>query len=223
MKRLLCLLIVSALLCTTVVISCAEWNNPFKDVDESCWYFNAVNKAVESGIFSGISEDRFDPDAIMTRAMFVTVLGRAHNAELSRWVETPFWDVAEGTWYGPYVDWAYTRGITSGVAEFHFGVNEPVTREQMVTLLYRSAKTHGYDVSINEYKKYESIYDIGEVSFWARDALCWAVQNGIISGKDVIETKLVFAPKENASRAQVAQLFNEYLEYLESPANIVKT
>ena len=124
--------------------------NSFTDVKEGAWYYDAVMTTVEKGIFSGVAPERFNPNGAMTRAMFVTTLANMTGAEVGEYTGTPFTDVKAGAWYAPYVQWAYENEITSGVAADRFGVDTPISREQMVTLFYNTAKKFGADTSVTD-------------------------------------------------------------------------
>ncbi|MBE7010957.1 MAG: hypothetical protein E7418_05655 [Ruminococcaceae bacterium] len=111
--------------------------NPFTDVAEDAYYYNAVLWAVEKGITAGTSETTFSPDAGCTRAQVVTFLQRtAGNTDLSDAVN-PFTDVAEDAYYYNAVLWAVEKGITSGTSETAFSPDAGCTRAQVVTFLHR--------------------------------------------------------------------------------------
>ena len=193
----------------------AGWDNPFKDVKENAWYYDAVKNTVEKGIFSGVSEDRFDPNGKMTRAMFVTTLAKVVGADVGEYTGTPFTDVKAGKWYAPYVQWAYENGITNGVSADKFGVDNPISREQMVTLFYNTAQKFGEDVSVTDTFKYAKVSDRSKIEDWATDAVKWAMQHSILSGTGTKGTMIVISPDATATRAQAAQLVTKYLEFLD--------
>lgn len=115
-----------------------EATNPFTDVSKKDWYYDSVMYALRNGLFMGTSDTDFSPDGTMTRAMFVTVLGRIAEINLGEYEKaSEFTDVAAGSYYGPYVRWATEKGITSGIGKGRFDPNGLVTREQMAALLVR--------------------------------------------------------------------------------------
>ncbi|MBQ4562817.1 MAG: DUF4838 domain-containing protein [Clostridia bacterium] len=209
--------IVSALCLIFVMLSAfsASADSGFKDVKEGAWYYDAVMTTVEKGIFSGVAEDRFDPNGKMTRAMFVTTLAKVTSAEVGEYTGTPFADVKSGAWYAPYVQWAYENEITSGVSSDRFGVDIAISREQMVTLFYNTAAKFGADVEITDTFKYAKVSDLTKIDAWAQDAVKWAMQNSILSGTGNNGKKLVISPDATATRAQAAQIITKYLEFLE--------
>ena len=113
-----------------------ESENPFEDVAEGAWYYDAVLWAVEKGITTGMTETTFVPEASCTRAQAVTFLWRA-NGKPAVSGTLSFADVEPESWYAPAVKWAADNGITVGVGDGLFGVGQTCTRAQIVTFLYR--------------------------------------------------------------------------------------
>ena len=111
--------------------------NPFVDVSESAFYYEAVLWAYENGITTGLDDTHFGPYASASRAQVVTFLHRAMGKPASA-AENPFSDVKDGAWYHEAVLWAVESGVTKGVSRTLFGVNEQCNRAQMVTFLYRA-------------------------------------------------------------------------------------
>ena len=112
--------------------------NPFTDVSVSDYYYNAVLWAVENGITTGVSADRFAPGATVSRAQTVTFLYRANGSPAANGAS--FGDVAADEYYANAVAWAVQNGITTGTGNGKFTPNAPCTRSQIVTFLYRSSK-----------------------------------------------------------------------------------
>ncbi len=215
MKKIIVSLLCLLMVCSFALSVSAEWQNPFKDVKESHWFYSAVKTTAEKGIFNGMSEDRFEPNGKMTRAMFVTTLAKLVNAEVGEYTDTPFTDVKASHWYAKYVQWAYDNKITSGVKADKFGVNDYVTREQMVTLFYNTAVKYGADSSVTDTYKFDKTYDAKRIREYAVTAMKWAMQNSIISGTGVNGNQIVVNPAGTATRAQAAQIITKYLEFTE--------
>ena len=116
----------------------ADGSNPFVDVAESAYYYDAVLWAVENGITNGITADEFRPNSCCTRAQTVTFLYRACGSPDSS--SSSFTDVAADAYYADAVSWAKTAGITAGVGNNSFNPNAYCTRGQIVTFLHRSAQ-----------------------------------------------------------------------------------
>lgn len=176
----------------------------FQDVNPDAWYYDYVARAVQAGLFGGVSENRFAPDSTMTRAMLVTVLHRlADKPEVSE--ATPFTDVKAGQWYDAAVRWAYQTKIVNGISPTSFGVNGNVTREQLTTMLFRYAQHFGIDTTARA--GIDGFKDHAKVSDYAREAMSWAVAQGIVSGDGAN-----LLPKGNATRAQCAKMMVVFLE-----------
>lgn len=175
------------------------WRNPFSDVSPSSASCSAIRFVFENGLFNGVSADRFAPDQSMTRAMYVTVLGRFSGVDVSRYNEVTFTDVLEGQWYTPYVAWAQKNGIITGYDDKIFGVNDTVTIEQAAVILERYAGKIGLDTASGA--DLSRFRDSGSVADWAREGMRFAAGHGLYQGTD---GKL--NPKDNASRAQVAEM-----------------
>lgn len=185
----------------TAGTTAAKPENPFADVKSGSWYEAAVLYARANGFFDGTSATTFEPDGPMTRAMFVTVLGRMAGVEAADYAgATDFIDVAEGTWYAPFVKWAARYGITTGTGNGKFSPDGRITREEMAVFFVRYFETFDAmpkaDTTVTTKPA-----DLDEVSSWAQDAVgkLWAL--GLLNGDGVN-----FAPKDKATRAQTAAL-----------------
>ena len=165
--------------------------NPFTDVAQGQYYYDSILWAYENGIASGLSENEFAPDAQCTRAQVVIFLWRAKGQPKASLQELPFEDVEKGTYYYDAVAWAYENNIVSGVDGTHFGPDDPVSRGQFVTFLYRTEGKPGY-TSENPFT---------DVAQWAYyyDAVLWAYENGIASGL----SDGIFGAEESCTRGQV--------------------
>ena len=173
----------------------------FADLPVESWYREGVSYALDRGLMNGVGSREFDPDGNVTRAMFVTILYRAENAPSVEGKSNPFTDVQNGKWYTEAVIWASDCGIVKGTSETTYSPDAPITREQIATILFRYSKSSPSDKSLSSFP------DAGTVSSYAQNGMCWAVAEGIINGKD---GKL--APKENATRCQIAAILMRYLE-----------
>lgn len=176
----------------------------FADLTVGSWYYEAVRSALKNGLMNGTSAHTFSPDAPMTRAMLVTILWRLAGQPSAK--TSPFTDVVSGSWYAQAVHWAYDRGIVTGVSETAFAPNEPVTREQLVTILYRYASLKQNLPAAEDGTA--RFADGKQVSAFAREAVNWALQTGLLTG--VRETTLF--PKGLATRAQIAVLIERFLK-----------
>ena len=176
----------------------------FTDVAADAWYADAVKYVTEKGYFNGTSATEFSPEMAMTRAMFVTVLGRRAGVNPSIYSGSEYTDVPDGQWYSAYVKWAALNGIVSGVGDHRFDQDGLVTREQMTAILYRYANFCGLDTTADD-SRFLSFPDQEQVSDYAKDAMIWATARGILNG-----TEQGLEPQQNATRAQVAQIIINY-------------
>jgi len=190
--------------------SAAEVFAPYSDLDANGWYADGVRYALENGIMSGYGNGKFAPNDSASRAMIAQILynleGKPAYAGASE-----FYDVDNEQWYGQAVRWASANGIVEGYRDADgkgkmFDPNGAVTREQLVTILYRYAKSKGVDVggqtSLTGYS------DAASVSGWAEDAMQWAVSAGVITGKG----GGILDPKGNATRSEIATIMMRYCE-----------
>ena len=171
----------------------------FIDCDPSRYYHEGVDYVLEEGLMIGLNDTTFDPQGTMTRGMMVMVLYRlAGTPEVSG--DMPFTDVSSGRYYYNAVKWAANQGITKGTTADTFEPNAPVTREQVVTFLYRYANYAG--LSTYTYGNLDGFTDVAEISRYAVTPMAWAVENGIVNG--VTATEL--CPKGQAQRCQIAKI-----------------
>ena len=191
---------------------------PFNDVSVSDWFYDPVCYAYQQGLMTGTSDDTFSPNMAMTRGMIVSVLYRLEGSPaLSDGnLGYPYEDVHGDDWHAMPVYWARENGIVSGYSDTQFGPNDPITREQMAAILHNYIAYKGQDVSARaDLSKYS---DADQVSSWAETVLSWANAEGLINGM----TETTIAPQGLATRAQVAAIFQRYLEG-NTPAPDTKT
>ena len=178
--------------------------NPFSDIPDGKWFTSGVLDCYRLGYMTGTSDTCFSPDAEFTRAMFVTVLARVDCTDTSDYSGSHFTDVPEGKWYSAAVEWAFREGYASGTGNGRFSPSVPVTRETMAQFLFTYSLKNGYDVSGRA--DLDVYIDSQSVSAWAKNAVSWAVCEGLISGTS--ETRL--SPKIAATRAQTAVIINNF-------------
>ena len=188
----------------TVTVTFAETPLPFTDVTEGDWFYDAVRYAYETGLMDGVGDNLFAPNSETTRAQLVTILYRlAGQPAVSG--DLIFTDVEAGTWYADAVAWAAENGIVNGTTDTTFAPGEDITREQLVTVLYRYAESKGYDVSVSA--DLSGYPDAGQVQDYAQPAMAWAVAEGIVEGVDG-----TLNPAGNATRAQIATILMRFCE-----------
>lgn len=180
-------------------------SNPFTDVSLDDWFYDYVMYAYQNGLMKGTDTNIFEPDFDVTRAMFVTILYRLENEPTAG--ISAFTDVQAGNWYSKAVAWANKNGIVNGVTDTEFAPNDNITREQMAAIIYRYLTFKGHDTSV--YGK-PNFTDTDDISEYALDAVMWLSDRKIILGED----NGGFAPKNNATRAQAAAIFERISENL---------
>lgn len=184
-------------------------HTPFYDVSQSDWFYAQVGFAYERGLFSGVDEHHFSAGTAMNRAMLMSVLHRLAGSPVAG-EEVSFADVPAGTWYTQAVKWGASVGITSGTGDGAFSPGGPVTREQAVVMLYNYAyKYVGADVSGGA--PLSGYGDLDRLSGWARPAMTWAVDRGIISGA-ANGGALTLDPQRGATRAEMAAMLKSFCE-----------
>ena len=181
---------------------------PFTDVTSGDWFYDAVAYVYDKGMMEGTTDTTFAPTMNLTRSMIAQVL---YNLEERP--EAPgaagFPDVAAGAWYADAVNWAAARGIVKGYDTGAFGPEDSVTREQLAAILYRYAQAKGYDttqggMAVREFS------DSASISDWAQEAMAWAVNAQVLSGKG----NGVLDPQGTATRAEVAQMLMNFVEHV---------
>lgn len=188
---------VSALLSGSATVKVVDNSKEFTDVDPDAWYSEGVDFVSSREIFQGVGNDAFDPNGDMTRAMLGTVLHRMED-EMEHSYEGTFHDVEEDKWYTDAIHWAAEQGIVEGYGNGYFGTHDEITREQMITMVYRYLNWLGVDTSA---RGGLSVFnDHEEISSWALEAMEWGVGAGLIEG---VGNNLL-APEGNATRAQLA-------------------
>lgn len=172
---------------------------------EAHWAFDSIEYVMGRGLFAGTSAASFSPDMIMNRGMLATVLGRMAGADVSAYTASSFSDVAEGTYYLPYIEWAYKKGIIKDIENGRFDPERAVTREEIALILQNYARATGYILPAT----CEAIdfTDSTAISEAYREAVRAVQQAGIIEG----DPNNRFNPKSGATRAEVATMLHRYI------------
>lgn len=185
---------------------------PYTDT-VSHWAKTSIKTVYDKNLFKGVTDTSFQPNAPMTRAMFVTVLGRINGADVSGYKETEFNDVKIDSWYGGYVEWASENGIAAGLADDRFGPSTPITREQMAAILTNYCKyiKEGPEGAWAIQLKYT---DLDKISEWANEGVMFATLKSYITGYPDGS----FGPQQKATRAETAVIITRFLEEQAQPA-----
>ena len=174
----------------------------FADAEPDRWYGAAVDYADACGLMNGTGNGTFSPASTLTRAMFVTILGRMAGVREGDYSGSSFSDVKTGTWYAPFVQWGAENGIVNGVGEGQFAPNSLVTREQMAVLITRYADAEGYSLPAGV-SAVAAFRDAGQISGWAYESVERMRQTALLNG----DPQGNFNPRSGASRAEAATVF----------------
>ena len=159
---------------------------PFYDVTARDWYYSAVKYVYEKGLMDGVDVGVFAPNDTLTRAMVWTIIARAEGVDTT----------GGATWYAKAQEWVTAKGISDGE-----NPNAAITRQELVTMLYRLAGEPAVSGTI-------TAPDAASVSTWATDAMTWAMNIGLVEGDE----NGAVTPTATATRAQAAALIMRYLE-----------
>ena len=184
----------------------------FDDVLPDNWAYEAVEYVNEKGLMSGVGGGSFSPGQPTTRGMLVTILYRMEGEpEYENTGTIRFTDVNDDAWYAKGVYWAAENGIVKGVGDGRYLPEDPVTREQMAAIFHRYAGYKGYDVTAQG--DLSAFTDAASVGDWAREALIWAVDKGLINGMGDGTVN----PRGTATRAQTAAILMRFCETVAKP------
>lgn len=178
---------------------------PFVDISDHASYRDSVVYVYEKGLMNGTSETTFEPETETSRGMLVTILYRLEG-EPCVTSKADFTDVPDDEWYTDAVCWAVENGLVTGYEDNTFRPEEILTKEHLVTILYRYAGYKGYDISfqsnLSEYTDWDT------VSAYALDAVRWA------KGKELLyETQpLALVPGEKVRRSHIAAMIMKFCE-----------
>ena len=160
---------------------------PFTDVSVNAWYYEAVKYVYENGIMNGMDRYSFQPNGTLTRAMIWTMLARLDGVDTE----------GGNSWYAKAQEWATATGVSDGE-----NPTGEVTREQLITMLWRYAGSPTYTADLSGY------VDTADISSWAQQAMCWAVATGVIEGDE----NAALTPKADTTRAQAAAMLMRAIE-----------
>lgn len=180
----------------------------FPDLVPGAWYLNSIKYVSSKNIMRGKGDGTyFGPEEKVERSQFITILYRIEGEPVVAY-EAIFPDVQDGTYYSKPAVWGYEKKISTGYANKNFGVSDPITREDLVTMMYRYAKDYlGLNPSPSgELSKFP---DRNKVSSYAEDPVKWAVGAKIISGK----SDTWIDPTGLATRAECAAIIERFMAY----------
>ncbi len=175
------------------------WKNPFEDVQADAWYYSAIEYVHSTGLTTGTSDDPmlFSPDMPLTRGMLTAILYRqAGSPEADT---NSFSDVPAGQYYAAAVSWAAKAGIVTGTGDNQFKPEDAITREELAVILYR------YSGSPAVTDKFAGFHDADRISDWAKQAVAWALEQGVMTGDGEM-----LLPGASATRAETAAMLQRF-------------
>ena len=165
---------------------------PFYDVPTSAWYYTAVKYVYDNKLMDGVDTYVFAPNDTLTRAMVWTIIARMSGVDTT----------GGSSWYAKAQEWVITNGISDGE-----NPTAAITRQELVTMLYRYAQIKGYDVSVGENTNILSYVDATSISEYAMSAFQWACGSGLTEGDE----NGALTPLATATRAQAAAMIMRFL------------
>lgn len=184
----------------------------FKDIS-SHWAKESIDYVVGRGLLSGTSTTTaFSPNAAMSRGMLVTALGRLAGVDESNYKTVSFTDVAVDQYYAPYIEWAYKKGIVSGIGNGQFAPDRDITREEIARILSNYANATGYTLPVT--RELTAFADNSGIGSTYQEAVKAMQQAGIMMGG----TGNKFNPGANATRAEVSTMLHRYIKLTIDPA-----
>lgn len=178
-------------------------NDIYTDLDDVIWARNAIVTLSNKGILKGVGDNKFAPNALVTREEFVKMLVCAFGDKTQTAKEVNFSDVDPNEWYAEFVFAAVESGIVNGKGDGTFGVGENITRQDMAAMAYRAALNN-----ISPDDESDIFDDFDSVDAYAKGAVAVMAQKGIINGKE----NRMFCPLDNATRAEAAKVIFEIIQ-----------
>ena len=183
----------------------ADNSKTFTDVVEGAWYSDYVTYVTAREIFNGNGDGTFTPEGLMNRAMVAQMLYNLEEGAPNG--NNIFSDVAPTAWYNDACSWAADKGLIKGYDGAYHPL-DAVTRQDLVTILYRYAQAFGYDLTIEEGVSLANYTDGSEVATYAEQAMCWAISKGLIEGYG----DGTLRPLNTAKRSEVAAVMQRLIE-----------
>ena len=178
------------------------------------WAHKGIDYCVRNRLMNGVGAGTFSPDTACTRAQIVKILyNLSGNQTDYSYYYLPFTDVAPGAWYYNAVAWAYYNDVTSGTSATMFTPNAAITRQQLVTFLYRYTVKYAPEFTGNA-APISAFPDADSVANWAYAAMSWAVGNGLIQGNAHDNGLDYLDPNGSATRAQTATIIMRYCQLI---------
>ena len=184
------------------------WNGGrFQDVPRDAWYAGAVERVCAAGLMNGTGPETFSPGGTVSRGQVAAILHRLAGEPAVR--GSSFSDVPASAYYAGAVAWAARRNIVEGFYDGTFRPDLPVSRQQLAAILWRYARLEKADGGARA--SLQGFPDAGEISGYAREAMSWALAEGILQGTG----DKTLQPQGRAARGQAAVLLERFQTLLE--------
>ena len=189
-------------------------NNYFDDLAPRGWYLSGIQYCYNLGFMSGMGNCRFAPNEVLTREQVAMVMYQYLEAD-ETYTKYSFKDVVPGAWYADAVEWMYQKGYTKGISCCEYGVGRPVTRQDLMTLIFRDYKDEYWLGQYHIKGGINSFGDVGEIADYAYDAMRFAVEvcdSSMCRGTGEITPVLygdegMLRPRDTCTRAEAAAIF----------------
>lgn len=188
-----------------------EPNKSFSDLEDNAWYLEAVDYVSTRNIIKGYDDGRFGPYDTLTRGQLITMLWRIQGEPSASTNTQPFDDVDYSGYYGNAIRWARATGVASGYGDNTFNPKASITREEIAVVLANYAKIADGKSPDSDGVKLGTFPDAASVNTWAYNAMSWAVDKGLISGKIDANNTAWLSPTAKAARAEAAAILMRYL------------
>ena len=189
-----------------------EPNKSFSDLEDNAWYLEAVDYVSTRNIIKGYDDGRFDPNGELKRGQLITMLWRIQNEPHASTSTKAFKDVDYKAFYGNAIRWARATGVASGYGDNTFMPDAPIKREEIAIMLANYAQIADGKAPNSDGVKLKNFPDASSVDTWAYNAMSWAVDKELISGKIDADGTAWLTPTTKATRAEAAAILMRYLE-----------
>lgn len=175
------------------------------------WAKDDINRAADAGWVNGVSAGKFQPDGTLTRAAFVTMLGRMAGVKDTDYTTSVFRDVPDGEWYTSFVVWATENGIVDGYDDGKFLPQNNITRQEMAKIMAKYLNWKGLDTTPSSEISSYPINDLNTIGGWALEPVCFCYEQGLLNGRGSN-----FAPQANATRAEACVVLCRLQKYVDA-------
>lgn len=175
------------------------------------WAKDDINRAADAGWVNGVGAGQFQPDGTLTRAAFVTMLGRMAGVKDTDYTTSVFRDVPDGEWYTSFVVWATENGIVDGYGDGIFLPQNNITRQEMAKIMAKYLNWKGLDTTPSSEISSYPINDLNTIGGWALEPVCFCYEQGLLNGRGSN-----FAPQANATRAEACVVLCRLQKYVDA-------